>query len=85
MRELDQQAAQFGVTMSQREREFVAGLGVQQFNQYQAGLNAGLLNEMEPADKQNWLHNYNSVWVASGTLPFDINMDNFPPSTPPAP
>jgi hypothetical protein len=75
---LAEQERQFNVSMSQREREFVSGLSASQFNTFQQGLSAGLTTELEPDARQAWLHNYMSVWAASGTLPFNINVDNFP-------
>jgi hypothetical protein len=40
---------------------------------------------MEPAARQNALHNYNSVWAATNFLPFDIDMNAFPPAAAPPP
>lgn len=84
MKELEQQAAQFGVQMTQREREFAANLGAQQFNVYQAGLQNIFLADLEPEDKFNAINNHNAVWIASGGLPFDIAADALPPINQPA-
>jgi hypothetical protein len=83
-RELDQSALQFGLQLSQQDRQFVSQLSATQFNQFQQGLNAGMLTEMEPEARQNWLHNYMSVWSATGTLPFDIDLSHFPPAGAPS-
>lgn len=85
MANLSEQMRQFGLTMDQRERESLRNLTAQQFNQFQQGLNAGMLTDMEPDARQNWLHNYMSVWAATGSLPFDINTNAFPPAGNPAP
>ncbi len=79
-RQLAQQGSQFQLQLSQQDRQFVAGLSASQFNQFQQGLNAGMLTEMEPEARQNWMHNYMSVWSAGGGLNFNIDMSHFPPS-----
>lgn len=80
-RELDATMERFGVQMDQQAKQFAQSLSAQQFAQYQQGLQNGMSLDMEPADRQNWLHNYNAVWAASGSLPFDIDMSGFPPAT----
>lgn len=82
---LKEQAKEFGVTMDERSLEFTSNLSATQFNQYQQGLSAGLTSQLEPDAKQNWLHNYNSVWAATGSLPFEIDMSKFPPAGAPVP
>lgn len=82
---LKEQARQFGVTMDERQTEFVAGLSASQFNSFQQGLTTGMTAQLEPEARQNFLHNYMSVWAASGSLPFTIDTTQFPAAgaTPP--
>lgn len=69
-----------GLALDQRERESIRNFTSDQFNRYQSGLNVGMLTEMEPEARQNWLHNYNAVWSSTDYLPFDIDMEAFPPA-----
>jgi hypothetical protein len=77
---LKENARQFDLKLGQQEEQFFAGLSSSQFNQFQAGMNAGMLAEMEPEDRENWWRNYVSMWNANGGLNFDIDVDAFPSS-----
>lgn len=71
-----------GMTLDQREAESIRTMGAQMFDRFQAGLNSLMQVEMEPESRQNAIHNFMAVWAGAGFLPFDINLDAFPGSTP---
>ncbi len=80
IRGIDADLNKFNLSLNARESEFVRGLSAGAFSDYQRGLSSGMSLEMEPDARQNWMHNYNSVWAASGSLPFDIDLSKFPPA-----
>ena len=78
MARLAEDGRQFDLRLTQSDLQFAANLGASQFNQFQTGLNAGMLTDMEPEDRNNWFRNYVSMWNANGGLNFDIDADMYP-------
>jgi hypothetical protein len=75
-----------GMQIDASTRQWMTQMGAQMFGQFQQGMQNIMGAQMEPGDRQNAIHNYMSLWSGAGYLPFDINMDNFPPAggtTPP--
>jgi hypothetical protein len=80
---LKQQGEQFGMQLSQHQIEFASNLSASQFTQFQGGLTGIMTSQLEPDAKQNAIHNYMAVWSASGSLPFNVDLSQFPSATTP--
>jgi hypothetical protein len=75
---LSEDMAKYNLGLNQQQQQWATGLSATQFNNFQSGYTNIMTSQLEPDAKNNALNNYMSMWTASGTLPFDINVPKGP-------